>query len=67
MKNYLIIFLLVILFNNKSFSQDNLKIQSNSQNIIPDISDSFNNANSLNKLNRSQFKNDFYQLINFFR
>ena len=67
MKNYLIIFLLIILFNNKSFSQDNQKIQSNSQNIIPDISDSFNNANSLNKLNRSQFKNDFYQLINFYQ
>jgi hypothetical protein len=68
MKNYLlIIFLTILTFTNISYAQENIKIQSNSQNITPDSSDSFNNPSSLKNLNRSQFKNDFYQLINFYQ
>ncbi len=66
MKNYLIILLLTILIN-PCFANDDIKIQSNSQSLGPDANDSFNNLISLKKLNRSQFKNDFYQLINFYQ
>ena len=68
MKNYLlIIFLTILTCSNASYAQENIKIQSNSQTATPDPNDSFNNPNSLKKLNRSEFKNDFYQLINFYQ
>ena len=68
MKNYLlIIFLTILTLTNAVYAQEDIKIQSNSQITSPDPSDSFNNPSSLKKLNRSQFKNDFYQLINFYQ
>lgn len=68
MKSYLlIIFLTILTLNIASYAQEDVKIRSSSQISIPDTSDSFNNSSSIKKLNRSQFKNDFYQLINFYQ
>lgn len=70
MKNKLITTLLLIILNNSSFADEviNRNIKTVSTPIInKENKDSFYSNDGLKKLLESQFKNDFFQLINFYQ
>lgn len=74
--HFFIIILINLVLLQKVFAQNlisqenstNYKINETSKSDVAVVSnDAFENANNIKKLQRSQYKNDFYQLVNFYQ
>ena len=65
-KQFFIIILINLVLLQKVFAQNLTNELVKDETLVVD-SDSFYNSNNIKKLQRSQYKNDFYQLVNFYQ